>query len=83
MAKYRVLIGINYPPNRRAEIGDVVDDLPAKSIKWLRESGAVALLDKDGNPVDEVPAEVPAEEPAPDTTPEEPAPAEGALEGEV
>jgi hypothetical protein len=41
MAKYRVLQGIDYPPNKRAEIGDVVDDLPATAIKWLLESGAI------------------------------------------
>ena len=41
MAKYRVLQGIDYPPNKRAEKGDVVDDLPAASIKWLTEIGAI------------------------------------------
>lgn len=41
MAKYRVLQGIDYPPNKRAEIGDVVDDLPAASVKWLLEIGAI------------------------------------------
>lgn len=41
MAKYRVLKGIDYPPNKRAEIGAVVDDLPAASVKWLLEIGAI------------------------------------------
>lgn len=41
MAKYRVLQGIDYPPNKRAEIGDVIDDLPAASVKWLLEIGAI------------------------------------------
>jgi len=41
MAKYRVLQGIDYPPNKRAEIGDIVEDLPATAIKWLLESGAI------------------------------------------
>lgn len=41
MAKYRVLQGIDYPPNKRAEKGDVVDDLPAASVKWLLEIGAI------------------------------------------
>lgn len=36
--KYRVNRGLNYPPNKRAEIGDVVGDIPEKSIKWLLES---------------------------------------------
>lgn len=39
--KYRVLTGLDYPPNKRAEPGDVVDDLPGKSIKWLLEQGHV------------------------------------------
>lgn len=43
-ARYRVLIGINYPPNKRAEVGDVVTDLPGDSIKWLVERGAVVLV---------------------------------------
>ena len=41
MAKYRVLQGIDYPPNKRAEIGDVVEDLPPTAVKWLLESGAI------------------------------------------
>jgi hypothetical protein len=34
MAKfeYEVLVGINYPPNKRAEAGDIVSDLPKDSI---------------------------------------------------
>jgi hypothetical protein len=35
------LVGLNYPPDRRVEVGDVVDDIPAKSIKWLVECGAI------------------------------------------
>ena len=42
-ARYRVLAGINYPPNKRAEIGDIVSDLPGDSIRWLVERGAVEL----------------------------------------
>jgi hypothetical protein len=38
---YRVLVGLDYPPDRRAEPGDVVDDLPGKSIKWLTEQGLI------------------------------------------
>lgn len=56
MAKYRVTTGLDYPPNKRAEAGDIVSDLPPKSIKWLREQGLIELL--DGNE----PAEVVVEE---------------------
>jgi len=41
MARYRVLQGIDYPPNKRAEVGDLVDDLPANAIKWLLDTGAI------------------------------------------
>jgi hypothetical protein len=45
VATYRVLTGIDYPPSRRAEPGDVVSDLPARSIKWLREQGHIELVE--------------------------------------
>ena len=38
---YRVLAGIDYPPNKRAEAGDVVDDLAPQSIKWLLKAGII------------------------------------------
>lgn len=44
MAKYRVLVGIDYPPDRRAEAGDEVADLPAQSVKWLLELGAIEAM---------------------------------------
>lgn len=53
MPKYKVLTGIDYPPNKRAEVGDVVEDIPARSIKWLREQGVIEPLDpktKDPEP---------------------------------
>lgn len=39
--KYRALVGLNYPPAKRAEAGDVVSDLPEKSIKWLIKAGKI------------------------------------------
>jgi hypothetical protein len=50
VAKYRVLVGVNYPPNKRAEAGDVVDDLPGKSLKWLREQIFVELVTSETGP---------------------------------
>lgn len=38
--KYLVLKGINYD-GKRAEPGDVVDDIPGESISWLLEDGAI------------------------------------------
>jgi hypothetical protein len=46
MANYRVLAGIDYPPNKRAEIGDVVSDLPGNAIKDLLAIGAIESADK-------------------------------------
>lgn len=54
MPKYKILQGIDYPPNKRAEVGDIVDDLPSRSIKWLREQDIIEALDqksKDPEPV--------------------------------
>ncbi len=46
-AKYRVLAGINYPPDKRAEIGDIVTDLPGSDIRWLVECGAIQLITEE------------------------------------
>lgn len=54
--RYRVLKGINYPPNnKRAEPGDTVDDLPEYSIRGFIHAEAIELIedeqkhDKDGD----------------------------------
>ena len=40
--RYRVLVGINYPPgDKRAEPGDVVSDLPDHSVKDLLRQGVI------------------------------------------
>lgn len=44
---YRVLVGINYPPdNKRAEPGDLVTDLPDFSIEPLLRQGAIEPADE-------------------------------------
>ncbi len=53
MARYRVLQGIDYPPNKRAEAGKVVEDLPATSVKWLLESGIIEDADKPSKKIEE------------------------------
>lgn len=45
MAQYRALVGIDYPPNKRVEAGEVVSDLPGSSIKWLLESNIIEATD--------------------------------------
>jgi hypothetical protein len=39
--EYKVLTGIDYSNGKRAEVGDVVSDLPKDSITWLLATGAI------------------------------------------
>lgn len=40
MASYKVLVGLDYG-DKRAEAGDIVSDLPTKSVSWLKEQGLI------------------------------------------
>jgi hypothetical protein len=44
MANYRILVGIDYA-GKRAEPGDIVTDLPGRSVGWLLEQGIVEKAD--------------------------------------
>lgn len=44
MPTYKVLAGLNYA-GKRAEPGDVVSDLPSKSVPWLTEQGLIIAAD--------------------------------------
>lgn len=47
--KYRVLTGLDYPPDKRAEVGDIVTDIPKPSVAWLIEQGHIEVVaDKAG-----------------------------------
>jgi hypothetical protein len=72
MARYRVLQGIDYPPNKRAEAGEIVTDLPAQSVKWLLDSGIVEDADKPTTKIVEPVIEEPKVEPVAEVV-EEPA----------
>jgi hypothetical protein len=63
MARYRVLQGIDYPPNKRAEAGKIVEDLPATSVKWLLESGIIEDADKPAKKIETPVVEEPKVEP--------------------
>jgi hypothetical protein len=67
MAKYRVLKGIDYPPNKRAEAGAIVEDLPATAIKWLLEDGIIEDANKNATVVEEPVVEPVKEEPVVET----------------
>ena len=45
MTQYRALVGIDYPPNKRAEAGELVSDLPEKSATWLLAQGLIETTD--------------------------------------
>lgn len=64
MTQYRALVGIDYPPNKRVEAGEVVSDLPGNAIKWLLESNLIESTDGKKTPKQETPKEeTPKEEP--------------------
>lgn len=46
MPSYRALTGLNYPPDKRVEAGDIVSDLPEKSVPWLLKDGFIEDVDK-------------------------------------
>lgn len=50
MSAYRVLQGLSYPPGRRAEPGDVIDDLPKASVRWLLKRGAIVAVPEPDPP---------------------------------
>ena len=60
MASYRALVGIDYPPNKRAEAGEVVTDLPPQSVKWLLDSGLIEDSSKPAKKIEEPVVEEPA-----------------------
>jgi hypothetical protein len=59
MAQYRALVGIDYPPNKRVEAGDIVTDLPGDAIKWLLEDGLIEDSSKPSKKTETVVKETP------------------------
>jgi len=45
MTQYRTIVGIDYPPDKRAEANTLVSDIPEKSAKWLLEQGLIEPSD--------------------------------------
>ena len=45
MTQYRALVGIDYPPDKRVEAGELVSDLPEKSAVWLLAQGFIETTD--------------------------------------
>lgn len=45
MTQYRALVGIDFPPDKRAEAGEIVSDLPEKSALWLLAQGLIETTD--------------------------------------
>jgi hypothetical protein len=59
MAQYRALVGIDYPPNKRVEAGEIVSDLPGDAIKWLLEDGLIEDSSKPTKKIETVVEETP------------------------
>jgi len=70
------LQGIDYPPNKRAEAGEIATDLPAQSVKWLLDSGIIEDADKPSKKIEEPVIEEIKAEPVAEVV-EEPAVADG------
>lgn len=62
MTQYRAVVGIDYPPNKRVEAGELVSDLPEKSAVWLLANNFIEEVDgkkssKKSTPVEETAVE--------------------------
>ena len=49
MANYMAITGLDYG-DKRVEAGDIVSDLPSKSISWLVAQGLIVLVDEVAKP---------------------------------
>lgn len=49
MANYMAMTGLDYD-SKRVEAGDIVSDLPSKSISWLVSQGLIVLADEVAKP---------------------------------
>lgn len=58
MTQYRAVVGVDYPPNKRVEAGDLVTDLPEKDVKWLLSSGFIEAVDGKGETITPVVEEI-------------------------
>jgi len=70
VAQYRVLVGLEYPPDRRVEAGTVVDDIPGKSVKWLLDQGLIEAA-KGSEPAKAEPVKAAKQDAKPAATPVE------------
>lgn len=50
MTNYKVLTGIDYA-GKRAEPGDVISDLPNRSIAWLLDQGIIEKNENEKPPI--------------------------------
>lgn len=46
--RYRVIHGLDYA-GKRAEPGEIRDDIPPASVQWLLEGGHIELVDEGGD----------------------------------
>lgn len=48
--KYEVIVGLNYPPDQRAEPGEIRDDIPKESVPWLLSGGLIRKVKSKTKP---------------------------------
>lgn len=48
MADHKVLVGLSYA-GKRAEAGDIVSDIPSRSVPWLVEQGLIEPAEGKSN----------------------------------
>lgn len=58
MTQYRAVVGIDYPPNKRVEAGEIVSDLPEKSAVWLLANNLIEEVDGKKSSKKSAPVEV-------------------------
>jgi len=58
MTQYRAVVGIDYPPNKRVEAGELVSDLPEKSAVWLLANNMIEEVDGKKSSKKSAPVEV-------------------------
>lgn len=46
MATYMAMTGLEYG-DKRVEVGELVSDIPPKSVSWLREQGLIEAVESE------------------------------------
>lgn len=84
LVNYKALVGLDYPPDRRVEAGEIVSDIPSASLKWLVDQGLVEISSGTPTPTPSAPVvdpTPPVDTPATDPVPPVDAPIDAVTAG--